>query len=708
MSSANILFPVIRLISVSNYGLFPGFEGTGFTADFVPGVTIVVGTNGLGKTTLLNTLFRALSGPVDWKARPTDGPAGATPTTLSGWKTRDYFVKRVGDAALNATFTAVVTYGEESIELTRSFRDLRLTALSTGGAKLEPTEQAYQKATLRASGCRSFEDYFLLLRYLVFFLDDRQIVVWDSRAQFDLLRTLFFDVTTATRVESLVDRIQQLDSEFRNFRYAINKQNERLARYKAAVNATPAIQAEVDALALIVRETEERKERFSSELAALDSQRRSERHRLEQERLQLESLQREYERHQTDYFRQLFPNLDEVVSYLLTHVQTGGGCLVCGNQREDADRKIKQALASNRCPVCDSLQADREDGPLSEGSISASSLTALDEKVRESSRVVGELRSVVEQSASEWGDLIGESRANSQRLREAETKLGALRASLPGDPEEMALIESLVKRQRRELQRLRAEQGEAETELTGLLETARKRSQQVAESVTSRFNEIVRSFVADECELTYGIEKRRIGQEGAQFDFPRFTVRLASAAFSGDVQPRSERHEVSESQRQFIDLAFRIALLSVASSEDPSMMVLETPEATLDAVFIKRAGALLAGYASQGGPEGNRLIASTNLTNVGLIPALLGLSETSDTSEVKSEVQRVPFEERADHIVNLLDLAAPNAALKKFAAEYDDVLNDAVYPDLGPADGETEREQDSPSEEGKNRGTTGR
>lgn len=52
-----IHFPIVQHLSVNDYGLYPGTPSKpGLELGFSPGLTLVVGTNGLGKTTLASTL----------------------------------------------------------------------------------------------------------------------------------------------------------------------------------------------------------------------------------------------------------------------------------------------------------------------------------------------------------------------------------------------------------------------------------------------------------------------------------------------------------------------------------------------------------------------------------------------------------------------------------------------------------------------------
>lgn len=60
-----INFPIFESLQIENYGLYPGQRNNTLNVTFKPGTTLVLGTNGLGKTTLINILYRMLTGPYE-------------------------------------------------------------------------------------------------------------------------------------------------------------------------------------------------------------------------------------------------------------------------------------------------------------------------------------------------------------------------------------------------------------------------------------------------------------------------------------------------------------------------------------------------------------------------------------------------------------------------------------------------------------------
>jgi hypothetical protein len=115
-----------------------------------------------------------------------------------------------------------------------------------------------------------------------------------------------------------------------------------------------------------------------------------------------------------------------------------------------------------------------------------------------------------------------------------------------------------------------------------------------------------------------------------------------------------------------------MAVMDVVAT-GPSALVIDGPEASVDAVFAVRAGDLLAVYSRGGEAPGNRLLVACNLVDTPLIPSMLA-DYAMDA-------------EREGRVVNLLALAAPTAALIQRRGEYEEaytrVLTGRHYGDGG-------------------------
>ena len=135
-------------------------------------------------------------------------------------------------------------------------------------------------------------------------------------------------------------------------------------------------------------------------------------------------------------------------------------------------------------------------------------------------------------------------------------------------------------------------------------------------------------------------------------------MELGGSDFVGTVR-RSGPDDVSESQREFIDLSFRMALAKAGTLNQNTSLVMDAPESSLDAVFVGRASRVLGKFAQQ--EVENRLIITSNLGLGDFVPDLLK--------------QCADAEDRRKRVVDLLAVAAPTSAVRSLRGEYDDARN---------------------------------
>jgi hypothetical protein len=222
-------------------------------------------------------------------------------------------------------------------------------------------------------------------------------------------------------------------------------------------------------------------------------------------------------------------------------------------------------------------------------------------------------------------------------------------------PEEAALH-----RQRADLASMRSRVAELRRELDSKRQVFRtfldEKNQALAmqsDAVKKAFEEYAEGFLLEICHLMWSVHKARLGETGELFDFPAFELDLSGTDFPTPVR-RTGPDQVSESQREFIDLAFRMALIATAGSAGAGTLVIDAPESSLDAVFVTRAADVLARFADPAG--GSRLIVTSNLTEGGLIPSLLE--------------KAAPAPERGFRILDLFAVAEPTAAIRQLRNEY--------------------------------------
>jgi len=700
-----IVFPVLRRLVVSDYAIFENDRSSGIDHTFGQGVHVIVGINGLGKTTLLNIIYRLLLGPKDMSKD--DSGLASTQHKLASWRNRKYFTARVRDAR-SAWAEAEISFGTRRLTVRRSLTNLEVQSISLDGVPEEvSTQDRYEELVCELSGVASYFDFYAILRFIVFFLEDRPELIWDRRSQFDMFRLLFYDRQAARDAAAAYDDAQRLDSQFRNERVPIRRAKLELDAYDEAEQSGLASEVRAARRALGAAQ-----DANIESLAAIEEVRaRADDLRLEREkaRLDLQEVQRAHEEEEQLYYQDMFPNLADTARHVFLNLTGAKSCLVCGSQTPKVAERLIEYAARHQCPICESMIEEQErlkvDREFDEDRLELAAakvdeirlqLSRLD---RELFEVEAERRRLVEESEVWARDVARLQRQFNDLLRQAGSSINE-EILLADDDEQIAFKRRYVQtgldrlrsledaRAREELRYMRIKESQA-SQLAGRLDT-----------VKSAFARIARRLLAEQCLLRQEAEERRIGEEGERISFPILEVMMSSGVFTGNLSARDDSSSVSESQREFIDLAFRMALIEAsADPQSDAMLVIETPEASLDSLFVTEAGELFRSFGAQGNAEGNVFIASTNLNNEGMIPALFGALPPPDAQRVADRdrdvlAEGVPLPERAsaaagippadrkDHLINLLDLSAPNAALRQHRDYYEKRLVAAVYADL--------------------------
>ena len=238
-------------------------------------------------------------------------------------------------------------------------------------------------------------------------------------------------------------------------------------------------------------------------------------------------------------------------------------------------------------------------------------------------------------------------------------------------------MEERVASQDQTLAELKAEQDDAERAFSSVFLEYQETINDLADQIRERFSARISEFLLERAEISFTTTRAPIGESGKSYEWPAFRLSMTSGTFDNP-SPRLDRSEVSMSQGEFIDLAFRLALVEVAAGNGPAALIFDAPEASLDALFMRRAGAFLARFAEH--HVDNRLIVTSNLTNADMIPALFGayVAEAGDPNPLT-----IPREQRWSRVIDLLKIAAPTSAVQMIGDRYDDLLNRALFPPHG-------------------------
>ncbi len=662
-----IKLPVLEHLDVDNYGLFPGSaEEPGLHISFLPGLTLALGSNGLGKTTLVNILYRMLTGPYDISVFMRNMPLGTDTIEVTSIhpQQKATFSQRVKDGARTASALLKFRLGEHSISIERSLKNLELISFQIDGIEQSPEERTFQKETITLVGVHSFGDWVLILRHIIFYFEDRRALVWNPAAQRQLLRVLFLPIERAQRWAQEEREILELDSSARNFRVVLNKEIKDAEDAERKAESSGVVLSQLKLLEETRDTATARRAELDEEFPDHESTRQNARLRLLSAEQERETRYRALERARLMAIEARFPDRSASARYILAQLMTSSRCLFCGNQAPNTAATLKSRISDQECLICGShlakVIADADSAGIADSQLAdyATALEVIELELAEAKTALLEAEEERRAALQEGAEL-------DSIIADAIASLEILARQLPPEEAERLEQRDYIARQRR---RLEDKWSELEQKRDAFEEFVRGESLSLAskaQSIQDVFFRYARGFLFNDCFLTYSPRRERLGQSGGAIEFPAFEVKLGGTDFPSPLV-RSGPDRVSESQREFIDLAFRMALMKTASTDGIGSLVIDAPESSLDTVFSKRAAEVLELFAQP--EENNRLFVTSNLNDSTLLPRLV---------ELVTDDERRDTEHR---IANLFDIAVPTTAFRENEGEYRDAIAKLYSP----------------------------
>jgi len=248
-----IHFPVFEHLQVKNYRLFPGTEQQpGLDFVIMPGLSIIAGINGLGKTTLINVLFRLVVGPFELPKLENAARFGSTARVReTPWPSRrEFFTRRVADKAEQATASLTFAIGAQRFCIERSLADCRLLSATVNGQPIDITEgfeAAYKDQVVGSAGLGSFVDFLTTVKFLTFFNEDRRDILWDDQAQRQFFRILFSSPAISQEWVQHEAEIGSADSSARNASAFASRLEKDITGLEEALEKNAGVTAELAA-----------------------------------------------------------------------------------------------------------------------------------------------------------------------------------------------------------------------------------------------------------------------------------------------------------------------------------------------------------------------------------------------------------------------------------------------------------------------------
>lgn len=642
-------FPIIKNIIVENLSLFTQ------TIDLTiyPGVNMIIGGNGLGKTTLVNTILYALVGNASYdKLNARTGRV--EPTALVE---RNYFVGRITpEDQDNAKVTLTISIDSTDLVIVRSlFRPsllrFELNHVNEHRSKdsqvfegdPDDLELKYQDIMAKLLEVGQFQHFVFLVSTLLVFGEERQTLLWNTDVQNRVIRLFFLDRDFDAKFDKYSNLTTRLDTTARHkseTRKDINKQINDWLRDKEESLEERASQSED-----VVKQAELRMAQIQQLIDSCSDEITKSHELIDTEIDQVQSLNIEIDEMEAvklplskqlegieyEFYSSVYRSVPPEYAFILENLIKRGTCQMCGT----TDQKFKeigiQLKKEGKCIVCgspvrstiDNTDSDQSDALTQKINEFRTRLSELDQSIQSRKEALAKAKAEI----NRLKDVIEEKARNKRHL---EFELLQLRTKFeaPDDPESASFKEDdpWLARQKEKVDQLTGDieglyrkRDHARTTLKTLNKELRGVVQATNEQLTPLFSLFASKFLGIDCALVVS-EKTRAGKP-VTFMYPRF--------YDKD---RVSMAQVSESQRFFLDQAFRMALITwyAQSTNLPAFYIIETPEGSLDLAYERNVADMYVEFSSYG----HSIMVTSNLNSSNFLG---GLYESLGTAQERQE-----------------------------------------------------------------------
>jgi len=627
--SRQIYLPELQRIHIKNYTLYP--NGLDYTFDFIKGVNLVLGGNGMGKTTFVNLIKYAIIG--NYKNRFDFRRTYLDRMILRRQEnSASYFSNRM-DAS-------VITDGDKPfVELSfrihdaeflvrRDLQEIRLISCLVNGetisgeqisqAKYEKLSEEekkpyllykYEKEVEKYSNI-TFDDLIVFVNEVLFFGEDHKTIMWNNSSsdsidvQNELFNKYFNDPKLdegrqeALRQAKYFDSLSRHRSEdMRAIKKVLDKIDE--AKKQKHSNDIPLRIIELkekisEASAMLKQLQKEQKERVSR-IETLENEINLASSRVvetERKKAKLESQRN------SQIWETVHPSYYKFERNIrLNHI-----CPLCNKPSESLASKVDSK--PDNCFLCDSPLEKHAADNLTQiykdvQAILNSTYNYINEKKREINRLENEVKE-------------GDSRfeAQSVYVRNLNSALRELQFAnsqeIPNGGEIQPFLDEMERLQREKEEN----QQKSMAESNRATEISNRMVAEVTENVlhfSNIFSSYAEQFLGVECKLTY----TKLGDDVTE----RFYPVIAGIT-------RQNEEELSESQRFFIDHSFRMTILTFFYQR-PTFYIVETPDSSLDISYEHNAAKVFLQFLE----KPNTIIITSNLNNSTFLRYLIENSE---------------------------------------------------------------------------------
>lgn len=571
---ASLILPRIRHITLN--GFQPLFEKT-VELKLPVGPFLLLGGNAMGKTTTLQAIVFALAGGVhedidaDKRAR---------------WNVKHF--RQVMNHGQDTEVQLEFELGTTRIAVRRGILSEDVLGIKLNGDEWihgsKDATHEYERRVIEAGGYETFGDFRYLVHRLAYLPETRQSLIWDHKAQIRAVMLICSEPKREARFRELSRRLREIDTEKRHLHVDIGHLEKRIGSHsddQTPPSARSEEQSEVERIHVASEGVGKALEEIARRRSKLHSSVDHYQSELFSINTQLEELQENLASTEDAFVLKLLQGVERATQgvalqkLLVYHL-----CPYCARRSEDLAKTASTAVSKGNCPIC---QQHFPSTSLSEdiGQI-RSKIARLNKRQDET----GGKHARLQQELNELGDQEHKLRL---QLDQLSGKLPRIREELPEvDAEDLSSSLKTLEIYQTRHTNLEAVWQETKRELDAGFSEFTESSAERLQTLTNLASDYAHAFLGHECEFVPVRAKDELG-----------TVSFFVPSFASKERPSPET--CSESERFFLDIGFRMALLELAGSlsKSHSTFICETPENALDLAYTDNVAKMFGRFVKK-------------------------------------------------------------------------------------------------------------
>lgn len=615
----NIFLPELLSINIKNYTLYP--NGLDYSFNFIKGFNLVLGGNGMGKTTFVSLIKYALIGNYKKQYEYTR-TYKENKIEKRERNSDDFFKNRIDtsiETDLDPTVTIDFKINETLFTITRGLKEVRIESLFIDGVEIEGdviSESKYEVFKNKGSDLSSylpyifesefeklsnisFDDLIFFVNYILFFGEDHKTILWDEDVQKELFNTFFNSPELNIARQEAEREAKYFDSRARH------KSEDKRAIRKVLDNVEKKDNNVVSSVADIIK-LREKIEKLNIDATKTHNQRKendtkisifeSDKNILSQEIDEIES-KKNVLISSLSFIE--YKNQHRLYNSFLKNIQINHICPLCNNKSEELYTKTVQH--QDKCWVCDneiinSSEINNENREALKKLNVEYNLSSV--KLKNIQNDIKDLEKNNIELDKKFREIDIDKRQTQIQLRELEFE-----NSQQQTPSELQPFYDEIEKLTREQEEFSAKSEERRNEANRISQLIEDTVIKNVQNFSNQFSVYAKKFLGVECKLTY----ERLDNDELKKFYPIISDTLRRSEF-----------ELSESQRFFIDHSFRMSILTHFYTT-PTFYIIETPDSSLDISYEKNAADVFNSFLD----KPYSLILTSNLNNSSFVNFIL-------------------------------------------------------------------------------------